>query len=301
MANTRKRLIILANHAKAQVTEALEELRPWLSERATIAAELAMDKVEDASSALDLPAADMGIVLGGDGTMLALGQHAVERGLPILGVNFGKLGFLAEFSMDDLHQHWETVVSDRCTISKRIMLEVMIHPAGKADLTDPFDAAACSFRGVALNDAMVTAGEPFRMIDLELAINPSAQQTSTTICTGDGMIVSTASGSTAYNLSAGGPIVSPGVAGMCITPICPHSLAFRSIVVNADDRLCLRVLRPNEGTTLVIDGRVPVKLQEGELVLIRRYSKQLSLINNPRLNYWEMLAKKMHWAARPRS
>jgi len=295
------RILILANHAKAQVTHALEELRPWLSQRAKIVAEPKIDDLIDPDATVEFPPADLAIVLGGDGTMLVLAQHAVDHGLPILGVNFGKLGFLAEFSMDQLREHWETIVSGRCSVSQRLMLEVMVFTANAAPCRgDRLDEPNRRFRALALNDVMIAAGEPFRMIDLELIINPGADPSNGTTSTGDGIIISTPSGSTAYNLSAGGPIVSPGVGAICITPICPHSLAFRSIVINADDNLCLKVVRPNEGTTLVIDGRVPVKLHPGEQIFIRRYAKSLSLMNNPRLNYWKMLAKKMHWAARPR-
>jgi NAD+ kinase len=302
MATDLTRLIILANKAKPPVEGALDELRPWLSQRAQIVAEMDIDTLARLSEEGEVPPADLAVVLGGDGTMLALARHAAIHDLPILGVNFGKLGFLAEFSMDELRRHWDKIVAGHCRTSHRMMLEVLVFPAGAAPCqVDSLDETRCGFATSALNDAVITAGDPFRMIELELAIDPSDTQTSTTICSGDGMIVSTPSGSTAYNLSAGGPIVSPGIDAMCITPICPHSLAFRPIVINADSGVCLRVLRANTGTTLVIDGQVPVTLHTGEQVYIRRHTKTLKLVNNPELSYWKMLAKKMHWAARPRS
>jgi len=247
------------------------------------------------------PDADLVVVLGGDGTMLAVAEHAADKDLPMLGINFGKLGFLAEFNLQDLQGSWDLIVSGRCRTSRRLMLEVTVFDAQGAEcVMNQLDEPHQQFRAVALNDAVITAGQPFRTIDLQLAINPSHEQTNDTICTGDGLIMATPSGSTAYNISAGGPIVSPGIDAFCITPICPHSLSFRPIVMNADGGIRVRVLRANEGTALVIDGRLPVKLQVNEQVFIRRHTKSLTLVNNPKLSYWQMLAKKMHWAARPR-
>ncbi len=302
MATNPTRVIILANKAKPPVTGALAQLRPWLEERAEIVAELEAHELDGTADDGAVPRADLGVVLGGDGTMLALARSAVARGLPIVGVNFGKLGFLAEFSLDDLRRHWELVSSGRCRTSQRLVLEVMVFGAGAAPCrVDHIDQSGCKFSALALNDAVVTAGEPFRMIEWELTINPSATQTSVTASAGDGIIIATPSGSTAYNLSAGGPIVSPGSDAMCITPICPHSLAFRPIVISSNDCACVCVKRANEGTTLVIDGRVPIKLNVDEQVFVRRHPKTLTLVHNPDLSYWDMLAKKMHWAARPRS
>jgi len=292
----------LANKAKAPVAGAVEQLRPWLATRARLVADVELDQLITDSKAAQLPPADLAIVLGGDGTMLSLAQHAAAHDLPILGVNFGKLGFLAEFSLEELQRHWEAIVAGRCRTSRRLMLEARVYQAdAEPCLVDQLDTSRCKFTAIGLNDAVITAGEPFRTIDIQLAINPSQEQTSVTNCSGDGMIVSTPSGSTAYNLSAGGPIVSPGIDAFCITPICPHSLAFRPIVVSADDGVCLRILGANVGTALVIDGRISVKIEVGEQVFIRRYAKPLTLIHNPELNYWKMLATKMHWAARPRN
>ena len=303
MASRQKpRLIILANNDKPPVTGALRDLRPWLAERAEVVAELGIHELLGGDIPAAFPEADLGVVLGGDGTMLAMAPHAVAYDLPVLGVNFGKLGFLAEFSLDSLREHWDMIASGQCRTTRRITLEVSVfEPGAQACWMNRLDEPKRKFKTLALNDVVITAGEPFRMVDIELGINPSETQASATTCTGDGMIVSTPSGSTAYNLSAGGPIVTPEIDALCITLICPHSLAFRPLVINADGGVCMRLLRGNEGTTLVIDGRVPVKLHEGEQVFVCRYPKPLTLVHNPELNYWQMLAKKMHWAARPRA
>jgi NAD+ kinase len=155
------------------------------------------------------------------------------------------------------------------------------------------------FTGLAMNDAVITAGPPYRMIEVEIGIDPMSPQTEGTTFSGDGVIVATPSGSTAYNLAAGGPIVSPDVDAFTIVPICPHSLAFRPIVVNSRSIVQLRMHRANEGTTLVIDGQKPVSLSEGQRVYIRRHGKALHLIEHPTRSYWQMISRKLHWAARP--
>ena len=301
MTDSTTRLIIVANKGKPHVEGALDELRPWFEQRAVIVAEPDFNALASSRSVAQWPRADLAVVLGGDGTMLAVAEHAASQDLAILGVNFGKLGFLAEFNIQDLQNHWNSIVSGQCRVSRRLMLEVRVFSAeAAAGGMNPLNEKHQQFRAVALNDAVITAGQPFRMIDLQLTINPNASQTNDTICTGDGLIIATPSGSTAYNISAGGPIVSPGIDAFCITPICPHSLSFRPIVMNADGDIRVRVRRANEGTTLVIDGRLPVKLQKDEQVFVRRHVKALMLVNNPQRTYWQMLATKMHWAARPK-
>lgn len=294
------RLIILANHNKPLVTESLGGVRPWLESRAKIVAEPDITRLTP-DVAATLPPADLALILGGDGTLLAQARLLADLGIPVLGVNFGKLGFLAEFSLDDLRRHWDLIVSGQCRTSRRMLLDVTVHEVpseGCAESPERWPAA--KFESIAVNDAVITAGPPFRMIELEITIDPGPRQASAATFTGDGVIVSTPSGSTAYNLAAGGSIVSPDVDAMGITPICPHTLALRPIVVKADAGICLRVHRANEGTTLVIDGQIPQRLQSGEQVFIRRHERALLLVHNPDLSYWEMLARKLHWAVRPR-
>jgi len=296
------RVLMLANRAKPPVVEALADLRPWIIERAELVAEPDTATLDRAAAA-DLPAADLAIVLGGDGTMLAQARHLVDRGIPMLGVNFGKLGFLAEFSMESLKEHWGAIVSDQCHCTDRLMLHVALYSpeCRVVEDGDPETSVAPVFESLALNDTVITAGPPFRLIELDLVIDPQLTHNRPTTLSADGVIVSTASGSTAYNLAAGGPIVSPQVNGICVTPLSPHSLAVRPLVIHAGADICIRLSRGNTGTTLVIDGQVSTPLATGQQVLIRRHARTLRIIHNPALNYWKMLAKKMGWAARPRS
>jgi NAD+ kinase len=156
------------------------------------------------------------------------------------------------------------------------------------------------FRSVAMNDAVVTAGPPYRMIELGLVIEPITPSTRATRFAGDGLIISTPSGSTAYNLASGGPIVSPGVDALTVTPICPQSLAFRPIVISAAHDVWLALHSVNTGTTLVIDGQESCSLHADQQVRVSRHPSTVCLIHNPDYNYWSMLAEKMQWAARPR-
>lgn len=294
------RVIVLANQAKEAVTEALVTFRPWLASNATIVAEPDFEKL-DAKAASELPAADLAIVLGGDGTILALARQMLPLEIPLLGVNFGKLGFMADFSIEDLKRHWPLIVSGQCRVTRRVMIHATVFDAKTAwHVGDPLPEKV-HFETVAMNDVVLTAGPPYRMIELQLIIDPSRNNGYPTTMSGDGVIFSTPSGSTAYNLAAGGPIVSPEVDGFCITPICPHSLSFRPLVIPASSATILRLNEANEGTTLVIDGQIPIKMTTGLQVLLRRDKRALRLIQNPDLSYLKLLAKKLHWAARPRA
>jgi len=301
-AANKPRIVILANVDKPQVVDALAGLRPWLAERAETVAEPMLPGLtaERAAELIGTGGADLGLVLGGDGTMLAQARTLVELDMPLVGINFGKLGFLAEFSLDDFKEHWPLIASGKCPTSERVLIEATVFDNSAADVwVRDGDSHVARFHMLGTNEAVIAAGEPYRMIDLELAIDPDGDRSAGTVFSGDGVIISTASGSTAYNLAAGGPIVSPGIDALCITPICPHSLAFRPIIVNAACRIHLRVQRSNEGTTLAIDGQQSTSLETGQQVVVHRYLKTVRLLHHPRINYWQMLAKKMHWAVRP--
>ncbi len=293
-------MLILANRSKEQVPKALKGFEPWLKERAEIVAQV--DTAEMSREFVKtLPAADLALVLGGDGTFLSQARAMIDLDVPLLGINFGKLGFLAEFTIDSVKSHWDDVIGGLCRTSERVVLDVKVYPAGSPHWGDNGEAMPDPvFWAVAMNDAVVTAGPPYRMVEIELAIEPKQSHTSATRFAGDGVIISTPSGSTAYNMAAGGPIVSPGVDALTITPICPQSLSFRPIVLNARYEVWLALHTANPGTTLVIDGQESFNLQAGQQILVTRYANTVRLIHNPDYSYWTMLAHKMHWAARPR-
>ena len=293
-------LIILANHDKPHVTKAMRDFRPWLEQHARIVAEPDLMSF-DRKAAQQLPRAELVMVLGGDGTILGQARDIVDLNLPVIGVNFGKLGFLTEFSIEDVKTHWNAIISGKCRTSKRIMISVQVFAQQTQDLVDPSRLLPARFESLGLNDTVITAGPPHRMIEIELVVDPGSEQAKAASIFGDGVIVATPSGSTAYNLSAGGPVVAPDVDALCITPICAHSIAFRPIVVNSGSGICLKLNRANRGTELVIDGQVSVKVREGEQIFVRRGCDALVLLKNPKLSYWDTLATKMHWAAKPRN
>ncbi len=310
-------MLVLANLQKPPVRNALADFRPWLEQHATIVAQPDIQVLTD-RAVRDLPAADLAMVLGGDGTLLAQARRIRDLGIPILGVNFGKLGFLAEFSLDNIRRYWDDIIAGRCRTSRRTLIDVRLYDVApgrpgshrqtsskseirnpKSEIPPPPDGPII-FESVALNDAVLNAGAPFRMIEMELTIGKDRAQGNPTIFSGDGVIVATPSGSTAYNLAAGGPIISPDLDALCIAPICPHSIAFRPIVVSAAAGISIRISDANRGSALAIDGQLTHKIKTGQRVQIDRYERTITLIHNPELNYWKMLAQKMHWAARPR-
>lgn len=288
------RLLIVANVEKPLVRPALESLLPWLRERVEVVA------IEEGCggdwSKLD---ADLVLVLGGDGTLLNAARKLVGRQIPLMGINYGRLGFLADFTPEQFKPRFEELLRNGPVITRRSILQASVLPAEAANVkfTDRADVAkAARFTATALNDAVVTAGAPFRMIELAL----SADSESAVRYSGDGVIVATASGSTAYNVSAGGPIVSPDVDAMCITPICPHSLSFRPVVVSMKTTLLITATRVNAGTTLSCDGQMNTALKANERIVIRRGEHDVLLVDNPDTKEWAVLAEKLNWGVGPR-
>jgi NAD+ kinase len=282
------KVILIANRNKSVVEAALREFRPWLSQRATIVADI--DSNDESAKLESAAGADLALVLGGDGTMLGMARRIVDLDVPMLGINFGKLGFLAPFGLEEVQRHWDELASGRIPVSRRMMLEVVYQGPGGERWSKPL---------LAMNDCVVTAGPPFRMIELEITVDPDGAGAAATVFRSDGVIVSSPTGSTAYSIAAGGPIVTPDVAAMIVTPICPYTLAFRPIVLGAEHRVSLRLLRGNAGTTLVLDGQVSKPVAEGAALTITGHDRRLKLVENPRSPYWSTLAEKMHWAAPP--
>lgn len=288
-----KRVMIVANVGKAAVSRALERWRPWIAERSQI-----VGIESDGERNLAEIDADVILVLGGDGTLLSVARRLAGRQIAVMGVNFGRLGFLAGFTPDNFQKYFEQFLEQGLPISARQMIEASVLPAD--DNRAPEDPETVAkrrrFHATALNDAVVTAGPPFRMIELMMSegVEPGVSYM------GDGLIVSTASGSTAYNVSAGGPIISPDVGAFCITPLCPHSLSFRPVVVSSDSVVRITAVKVNTGTTLFCDGQAGTHLSAGEKVVLRRNSRDVRLVENPESREWRSLAEKLSWAVGPR-
>lgn len=287
------RLFIVANTAKPMVAAALQSLRSGLGGRVTLCG-------VDTNTHSDLSRvdADLILILGGDGTLLSVARRLRGRQVPLMGVNFGRLGFLSSFTPQNFQAHLERHLARPLPVRPRMMLEASVVPAGV--VCDPTDCDALQgkrrFVATALNDAVVTAGPPFHMIELGIA----ADSDSGVRYFGDGVIVATSSGSTAYNVSAGGPIISPDVDAFCVTPICPHSLSFRPVVVSPKTTLVIAAVRVNPGTTLFCDGQESTRLVDGDKVVVRRSPSDVLLIEDPDARQWRSLAEKLNWAAGPK-
>jgi NAD+ kinase len=275
------RIIILADTDRPEVTEPLQKLRRGIAEHVNITAVLEADG-EPLDDAID---ADMAVAIGGDGTIMSQARRLVDHGIPLIGVNFGRFGFLAEFDVRSLTQQAPTLFTSPPPVREYMLLSVRVRDAHGSDV----------HRALAMNDAVITAGPPFRMIELHQFINGNDGP----VLNGDGVIVSTPGGTTAYNVSAGGPIVHPDIEAMIITPLAVHSLAFRPIVAPADEQLMFTVTRANAGTTLVLDGQDTLPLSKDMSVTITRHHKRVRLVTNPLTSYWTVLLEKMRWAAPP--
>ena len=287
------RVFIVANTRKANVGAALDRVVAQVSARVSV---VGVDK--DCEADLTQAPADAILVLGGDGTLLSVASRLKGRPLPLMGVNFGRLGFLASFTPEELPVALEQLVAGKLPLSKREMIEASVIPAGVAyRLEEAIELAERRrFFATALNDAVITAGPPFHMVELELGADDEERVR----YFGDGVIVATPSGSTAYNVSAGGPIISPDVGAFCITPICPHSLSFRPVVVSSQSTVVIVATRVNEGTTLFCDGQASTRLFRGDRVIIRRSSNEVLLVENPKAQQWKSLGEKLGWAVTPK-
>jgi NAD+ kinase len=277
------RLFITANVSRPKVQPFLDAKLDWIKRHVEL---VGLDT--DCAAPLDQLEADAILVLGGDGTLLAAARRLAGKQIPLMGVNFGRLGFLANFTPDEFQADFHRLIERELPITPRQILQVTVESSGVA-----------RFASIALNDAVITAGPPYHIIDLVLTVRDGLAGTGSVHCSGDGIIISTPSGSTAYNLAAGGPIVMLGVNALAITPICPHSLSFRPVVTPMTSTIAITPERVNPGTTLFCDGQSSTPLRAGDKVTITRAAHDVQLYDNPHSNPWQALAEKLHWALGP--
>jgi NAD+ kinase len=273
-------------------TEGAAELVPgllnWLTNRGIVV------RVDDATatytkSVTPLPrervpeGCDLIIVLGGDGTLLSTARAIGQREIPLFPVNLGGLGFLTAISKDDIYEELQRAFRGEHRIAKRKLLSTEVVRDGQVIAS--YDA---------LNDAVLTKSALARMIDLETHVDEQF------VCTykADGLIISTPTGSTAYSLSAGGPIIFPSVPAICLTPICPHMLTNRPVLV--PETSVIRVLSHgrDESVYLTIDGQVGNPIREGDLIVCRSSSYSLHLIRPPQMMFFDVLRLKLKWGER---
>jgi NAD+ kinase len=278
------RVVIFGDPAKGPVAETMREFSLFLRDRAEIIASCHLAECRPEV----LRRSDFAIVLGGDGSIIGAARHLSAARVPVIGVNLGRLGFLAEFSVAEFKHYFDDIVAGKARTERRMMLGCRV---GRK--TGPGQER---FSSTAVNDVFITAGPPFRVIEMEIAVDGEQLPS----CVGDGLIVSTPTGSTAYNLSAGGPILAGSMEAMVITPICPHSLNFRPIVIDAASVVEIRCTRTNEGTQVSVDGQVATGIALHEVVTVARVRSSFLVVENPARTRWDTLVTKLGWARKPR-
>jgi NAD+ kinase len=223
------------------------------------------------------------VVLGGDGTLLGVARNMSDRPVPVLGVNLGKLGFLTETALGDLEEVLSNVLNGHFEVEERMMLQVQVLRGRKPIATSRL-----------LNDVVINKSALARILELDVRIDGQF----VAIYHADGLIVATPTGSTAYSLSAGGPIVLPGMKAFCITPICPHALTNRPLVV--PDSVTIQITLESESPDVycTMDGQVGLPLKAGDRLRVRRSGATLPLIVPHPRNYFDVLRKKLRWGAR---
>jgi len=289
-----KRIGIIAKQNKPEAVPLVRNLVEWLRpEKIEIYVEEGMGALLDSAPSgpylssvkrEEIPAhVEMIIVLGGDGTLLSVARQVWNKNIPILGVNLGGLGFLTEITLDELYRVLERIIQDDFEINEREVLDTAVIRKGKriAEFT-------------VLNDVVINKGALARIIDLETTINGEYLSTFRS----DGLIISTPTGSTAYNLSAGGPIVYPSLHTIIITPICPHTLTIRPIIIPDDVKIRALLKSRNEEVTLTLDGQQGFSLEFEDVVEVGKAEGRILLIKSPYRNYFELLREKLKWGER---
>jgi NAD+ kinase len=231
-----------------------------------------------------LPAcSDLLIVLGGDGTLLSAARLVADRQVPILPVNLGGLGFLTTVPLDDLYAILEEIFSGKNRMSERVMLEAQIVRDG-----------GTIRRQIALNDAVLNKAALARIMDVALHVDGEY----VTTYKADGLILSTPTGSTAYSLSAGGPIVYPTVESFVVTPICPHTLTNRPLVIPDTAKIDIDFQAEDDAVFLTLDGQLGIELVKGDQIVVRKASEKLRLVLPSKKTYFQVLRNKLKWGER---
>ncbi len=231
----------------------------------------------------DIPEqADLVVVLGGDGTLISVARLVGDRQVPILGVNLGSLGFLTEITLAEMYPALERCLKGDYEVSARMMLRVSLHRGGE------------EVKGhQVLNDMVINKGALARIIDMETEVDGRYLTT----FKADGLIISTPTGSTGYSLSANGPIIHPQLDCLVITPICPHTLTNRPIVVASDALITITLQSVNEDVFLTLDGQVGFELEYGDTIRIERAEHRTKLVKSRSKDYFEVLRTKLKWGA----
>ena len=292
------RILVLGNGHRPGVTEEAERLLPILSQQAEVVLVDLFQK-EDLAGV----EADLAVVFGGDGAILRAARQMGYCQVPVLGVNLGKLGFLADLSPDELRQAFPSVLAGEYRVTHHLMYECLVEEADDGAPVEPAPPAGTAppprhpvtRAYLGLNEVAVQTGPPFHLIELDLLIDGEAVSR----YSGDGLIISTPVGSTGHSLSAGGPILGQDLSAFVITPICPHTLTARPLVDSADKVYTIQPRRAAEGTTLVLDGQLALPLTVRHRVTLRRAPVTFQLMKVRDRSYYRTLRGKLNWGVQP--
>jgi NAD+ kinase len=293
---TPRTVALIGKYHSPEIAESLRLLAGYLHERG-IAVLIESETARNVAALADLGTwpsaefssigahADTAIVLGGDGTMLNAARQLARYRVPLVGVNQGRLGFMTDIARTDMLSCMDDLLDGRFIPEERMLLDAeVLRINGNSMLTT-----------LALNDVVVDKGAIGRMIEFELFIDREFIYS----LRSDGLIVSTPTGSTAYSLSANGPIMHPQVSGVALVPLCPHALTNRPILVGDRSEIEIRITQASD-CRAHFDGQVTIDLQPGDAVRIQRSDYTTCLLHPPGYSYFSMLRQKLHWSERPR-
>jgi NAD+ kinase len=270
-----KRVGIVHKMTSAEAAETALYVAQFLRSKGV---EVLQDEAEIARSA------ELVVVLGGDGTLIHAASVLDGRSVPILGVNMGSLGFMTEVPQSELYPRLEDVLAGRAIVSERMKLRVHLHRAGSRERM--LDAEV-------LNDVVLAKGALSRMVELDTTCSGNY----VTTYRADGIIIATPTGSTAYNLAANGPIMYPTMRGVIVSPICPHTLTQRPLVVADDENIEILLVNDSE-VYLTLDGQKGHPLQRGDRVQVKQSNNRVLLVRNPRIDFFGILRAKLRWGER---
>lgn len=287
-AETIKKVGIIVKRNNGEALKTAHELAEWLSVRGIsvmgeplITNEAQEEASSDEPNLIDLGAeSDLIVVLGGDGTMISTARLIGDSECLVLGINYGSLGYLADFRIEEMFTALDAILDGRFEIDRRVMLTAE-HRRGDE---------ICA-KGRVLNDVVINKAALARIIEIDVQLNGLFVNS----FRADGLIISTPTGSTAYNLSAGGPIVYPSMNAVVLTPICPFTLTNRPIVVPDDAVIELFLKDENEGVVLTLDGQTGFSMRSNDRVVIRKSRTTFNLVQPPNRNYFDVLRNKLKW------
>ena len=291
-----KTIALVGKYHSLEIAESLRRLAEYLYERG-VSVFIERETAEHIGRQVDLSRwvtcgfndigahADLAIVIGGDGTMLNAARRLSRYRVPLVGVNQGRLGFMTDIGRDDMLTCMDDLLDGRFAAENRMLLDADVIRQGKEIASN-----------LALNDVVVDKGAIGRMIEFELFIDGEFIYN----LRSDGLIVSTPTGSTAYSLSSGGPILHPTLTGIALVPLCPHALTNRPIIVNDQAEIEFRITHADDPRVL-FDGQVTLDLQPGDSVRLRRSAYTICFLHPPGYSYFAMLRQKLHWSERPKS